>query len=75
MYYPLERVTSEGDAAYLLAVAERIVCKDASFFEALVCPWTSSLTFDKLREIERPDLEKSRLFIRTVDIQDPGHGS
>src|SRR5262249_51926468 len=53
MYYPLERVTSDGDAAYFLSVAGRITCKDASFFEAFLCPWTSSLTFYKLRAIEQ----------------------
>jgi hypothetical protein len=34
-------------------MAGLIACKDASFFEAFLCPWTSSSTFYKLLEIER----------------------
>jgi hypothetical protein len=34
-------------------VAGRIACKDVSLFEAFSYPWTSSLTFYKLLEIER----------------------
>ena len=53
MYHILSRIKSGGGAAYLFSVAGRIACKDASLFDAFSGPWTSSLTFDKLRYIER----------------------
>jgi len=44
----VSRVTSGGSTAYLLAVAGRIVCKDASPFDAFSRPWTPPSTFDTL---------------------------
>jgi hypothetical protein len=35
-------------------VAGLIACKDASLFEAFLCPWTLPSIFYKLLEIERP---------------------
>jgi len=34
----------------------RIACTDARFFEAVLCPWTSSSAVYKLRAIERQQL-------------------
>jgi hypothetical protein len=48
------------EADHLLAMAEPIVCKEAGLLEALPFPCPSTLTFYKLREIERrwyPDLD------------------
>ncbi len=52
----LSRLKSGGGAAYLLAVAGLIACKDASLFEAFSCSWTPPATFYKLLEIERSSL-------------------
>jgi hypothetical protein len=52
----LSRVTSGGGTASLLAVAGRIACRHVSLFEAFSGPWTLSLTFDTLREMERLQL-------------------
>jgi site-specific recombinase XerD len=50
---------------YLLSVAGLIACKDVSLFEAFSCPWTPSLTFYKLLEIERG--RKDRLVYLSAD--------
>ncbi len=41
-------VKSGGGTAYLLSVAGLIACKDASLFEAFLCPWTPPSTCYKL---------------------------
>ncbi len=48
IYHTLSRVKSGGGTAYLLSVAGLIACKDASLFEAFLCPWTPPSTYYKL---------------------------
>jgi hypothetical protein len=48
IYHTLSRVKSGGGTMYLLAVAERIACKDASLFGVFSCSWTPPSTFYKL---------------------------
>jgi hypothetical protein len=42
--------------AYFFSMAGLIACKDVSRLAAFSCPWPPSLTFYKLREIERLEL-------------------
>jgi hypothetical protein len=64
MSHSVEHVTSGGGAAYLLAMAGRIVCTDAHLGEAFSCPWTSPATFDTLRDIARGVWQRDNVPIR-----------
>jgi len=66
IYHTLWRVTSDRGATYLLAVAGRIACQEARFFEAFLCPWTSSSTVYTLREIERNVEDQVELRVRIL---------
>jgi hypothetical protein len=64
MDHTVSHVTSGGGAAYRLAVAGRIACKDARLCDAFSCPWTSPATSDTLREIARGVWQRDNAPIR-----------
>src|SRR5262245_34683986 len=53
MFHSLSRDKPRGGAASFLSGAGFIACKDVGHLAAFSCPWPPSLTFYKLREIER----------------------
>src|SRR2546427_697590 len=54
MYQSVSPVQTGRAADHLLPIAEPIVCKEANILDASSFPCPPTLTFSKLREIERP---------------------